>query len=158
MAQKTDFTPEEWAHLTGGPVAAALYVITASPSLLGMFSEVNAMLHAIQAAASGAPAGTLLAAVLADLNQTCTKQHVSDLRPGGGADQASAMAQLLEAVRLASSAVGAKGSLEEAQAYGGFVLGVARAVAQAAKDDGQAVSAKEKAALDTLAQTLGVSA
>jgi hypothetical protein len=158
MAQKSDFTPEEWGRLTAGPVAAALYIITASPSLLGMFSEVNAMMRAIQSAASGAPPGGLLAAVLADLDQGCTKQHVNHLKPAGGSDQASAMTQLLDAVRLASSSVGAKGSAEDARAYGGFVMDVARAVAEAAKDQGVAVSPSEKTALDALAQTLGVPA
>jgi hypothetical protein len=44
---------------------------------------------------------------------------------------------------------------DEADAYRAFSLGLARAVAEAAKDDGVAVGPREEAALADLGQALG---
>lgn len=156
MATKQDLSPEAWNQLKLAPFAASLYVMTASPSPLGAFSEIGALAKGVQAAAGQAQAGTLLGDLTAELEAKEQQRLLGTIKPKFGTAQAETMAQLLAPVTQAGAVVGTL-TAEDAAAYRGFVLGLARSVAEAAKDEGAAVGPKEAAALSDLEKALGAS-
>lgn len=154
MTTKSDLAPEAWEQLKLAPLAGAMYVMTASPSPMGVFSEMGALTKGVQAAAAQASAGTLLGDLLADLDPKEQQRLLGTIKPKLGAAQPETMAKLLAPLTAAGATV-ATLPADDAAAYRGFVLGIARAVASAAKDDGVAVGPREDAALAELAQALG---
>ncbi len=154
MTTKSDLAPEAWEQLKLAPLAGAMYVMTASPSPMGVFSEMGALTKGMQAAAGQAQAGALLGELLADLDPKEQQRLLGTIKPKLGAAQPETMAKLLAAVPAAGATL-ATLPADEAEAYRGFALGIARAVAEAAKDDGAAVGPREEAALAELARALG---
>jgi hypothetical protein len=154
MTTKSDLTPEAWEQLKVAPFAAAMYVITASPSPLGMFSEMGALTKGMQAAAGQVPAGTLMGDLMAELDPKEQQRLMGEIKPKFGTSQPDTMAQLLTHVTAAGAAL-ATLPADDAASYRGFALGLARTVAEAAKDDGVAVGPREVAALAELEQALG---
>jgi len=154
MEEPTDFTPEAWHALELGPLAAATYVMTASPSLLGVFSETSALAHGLQAAAAQAAPGTLVARLMATLDPHRQQTLLSEIRPKFGTAPEQTLAGLLAHVQAAGAALGAA-SPEDAEAYRQLVNGLSRAVAEAVKDEGVMVGPKEVKALEDIAAALG---
>lgn len=154
MTQKSDFTPEAWEQLKAGPLAAGLYVIIASPSLLGMFSEMGAMAKGMQVAAAQAGSGSLLAELLAELDAKTQQNMLGAMKPKMGTSQPDSMAELLVHIEAAGAAI-AGADAEDATAYRGLVTAVAQGVAAASKDEGVAVGPKEAAALAQIASAIG---
>lgn len=154
MTARSDLTPGAWEQLKAGPLAASLYVIVASPSLLGMFSEMGALAKGLQSATAQAPTGTLLAELLAELDAKTQQHLLGEMKPKMGTSQPDSMAALLAHVEAAGAAIAAVDA-EDAAAYRSFVTAVALGVAEASKDEGVAVGPKEEAALAQIATAVG---
>ncbi len=153
MTTKAEFNAEEWSKVQQGPLYAGVRVIAASRG--GTIRESIAMGKAFNEARKNHGGSELLDGLVASPPQVDAKSMPQ------GQDVASVTTERLrEAVGL----VDAKATPEETEAYKKFVLTVAEAAANAHKEGGFAgvggtkVSDEERAALDDIAATLGVSA
>ena len=145
MATKADFNAEEWSTVVEGPVLAGMRVITAERG--GTIRESLAMGKVYGEARQSQGQSELLDQLVS------SPPSIDPQRLQGAGDLAAASGERLrEAVRL----LGEKGASEDADAYKGFVLGVARAAAEAHKEGGfvgiggKPVSEAEQAALDEI--------
>ena len=142
MTGKADFTAEEWEVVAEAPPAAGLAVATAQSG--GTFRESFALAKAYAEARKGQGESELLDALVSERPKVKHERAES-----AGALKEQALQQLRDALAL----VEAKGTPQEADDYRGFVLDVANRVAEAHKENGQAVSPAEQAVLDEISAT-----
>jgi hypothetical protein len=158
------FSSDEWQTLRVGPFMVAGLVMIAAPSNdAGRAAEVAALAQSMAAgvklAAPDALIGVLhydareqLAEVLANGAPIDLQAHPERVATAG-----------LEVCQRVASILGAKASMEEANSYKQWLMSMATAVANAAKEGGifgigaKPVSADEQAALDQIATALGLS-
>ena len=153
MGMKENFTTVEWENLISLPYAVSMTVMMAVPSVMGLWGETKAMIQepAKLAAASG---GALVGLLLAEM-QSRAKALMKDQQNSWKHDQAGYRTKTLEACRSAATAL-AKVPPEEGLAYKKWVLAIGLKVAEAAKENGVAVSDPEKAALSEISTALGI--
>ena len=162
MANKADFSGEEWQQVVGGMFMAGVAVSAADPSgLWGMLKESFASGRTLLEAKSTAADNTLVKAIIADLEssegRSDAQAFVKQRLQGAKADDLKQRA--IEAVRAAAALVEQKAPLE-ATAYKGWLLKVASNVAEASKEGGflgfggVAVSDAERATLAELTAAL----
>jgi hypothetical protein len=136
VSTKADFSPEDWATVAGAPPTAGLMVVMASRG--GTFRETLAVAKAYTEARSQHGASALLDEIVS------SKPKVDHTR-------FSSYEQLkdhgLGVVRQAMTVLAAKATAQEIEDYRAFVLTLARKVAEAHREHGQAVSPEEEAAL-----------
>jgi hypothetical protein len=144
MTTKADFSPQEWDLVLEGPSMAGMIVITASSG--GTFKETWAMSKAYLEARKQHGESELLDEIVASKPKTDhTRVHSpQELREHG-------LALLRDVVAL----VAAKAGAEEVDGYRRFVLFVAQKVAEAHREDGQAVSPAEADAISQISAALG---
>jgi hypothetical protein len=151
MTRKADFNAEEWATIVNGPLYAGMYVISASRG--GTLRETLAMGQVYQQARQHHGESGLLD----ELVKSPPSIDADQLRESGGSIAGAASEQLREAI----SALGAKSTPAETDAYKRFVMTVAQAVAGAHKEGGflgiggKEVSDAENQALDEISRALG---
>jgi hypothetical protein len=153
MGMKENFTTVEWENLISLPYAVSMTVMMAVPSVMGLWGETKAMIQepAKLAAASG---GALVGLLLAEM-QSRAKALMKDQQNSWKQDQAGYRTKTLEACRSAATAL-AKVPPEEGLAYKKWILAIGLKVAEAAKENGVAVSDPEKAALSEISTALGI--
>jgi len=153
MGMKENFTTVEWENLISLPYAVSMTVMMAVPSVMGLWGETKAMIQepAKLAAASG---GALVGLLLAEM-QSRAKALMKDQQNSWKQDQAGYRTKTLEACRSAATAL-AKVPPEEGLAYKKWILAIGLKVAEAAKENGVAVSDPEKAALSEISAALGI--
>ena len=153
MGMKENFTTVEWENLISLPYAVSMTVMMAVPSVMGLWGETKAMIQepAKLAAASG---GALVGLLLAEM-QSRAKALMKDQQNSWKHDQAGYRTKTLEACRSAATAL-AKVPPEEGLAYKKWILAIGLKVAEAAKENGIAVSDPEKAALSEISAALGI--
>ncbi|MGB9176132.1 MAG: hypothetical protein WCB46_05280 [Methanoregula sp.] len=153
MGMKENFTTVEWENLISLPYAVSMTVMMAVPSILGVWGETKATLQepANLAAASGS---ALVGLILAEM-QSRVKDLMKDQQNSWKNDQAGYRTKTLDACRSAATAL-AKVPPEEGLAYKKWVLAIGLKVAEAAKENGVAVSDPEKAALSEISTVLGI--
>jgi hypothetical protein len=137
MTSKADFQPEEWNEILEAPMTAGMIVLTASGG--GMFRETFALARAYADARKEHGASELLDEIVS------TRPEFDRHRFGSGEELHD---KGLEQLGGVAALLGAKATPEEREAYREFVLTVATKVADAHKEEGQAVSRPEQAALD----------
>jgi polyisoprenoid-binding protein YceI len=151
MTAKADFNADEWTTITDAPLMAAMRVVSAERG--GTIRESLAVGRAYAEARGHQGDSTLLDAIVA------TPPTPDPSRFKAGTDLSIAATERL---REAVAVVEAKASPEEVDAYKRFVVTVAEAVAGANKEGGfagiggKAVSDNERAALDEIRSTLGL--
>ena len=144
MTGKTAFTEEEWKAISDGPPIAGMLVLTAEHG--GSFRESFALAKAYAEAREQHGQSEVLDELVAE------KPHVDRHRYGTpDALRGDGVARLQEA----AAALEAKGGPEDVEAYRSFVLELARRVAAAHKEHGEAISPAEQEAIDTVAAALG---
>jgi len=150
---KENFTTVEWENLISLPYAVSMTVMVAVPSILGLWGETKAILQepANLAAASGS---ALVGLLLAEM-QSRVKDLMKDQQNAWKHDQAGYRTKTLDACSSAATSL-AKVPPEEGLAYKKWVLAVGLKVAEAAKENGVAVSDPEKAALAEISAALGI--
>jgi len=147
MTGKADFTPEEWQVVLEGPPAAGLAVATASSG--GTFRESFALAKAYTEVRKEQGESEFLDALVAERPKI---KHERANSAGELKDQS------LQQLRAALALLEAKATPEEVGDYRRFVLDVANRVANAHKEDGQAVGPAEQATIDEIAATLSAEA
>jgi hypothetical protein len=138
MANKADFSGEEWQQVVGGMFMAGFAVSAADPSgLWGMLKESFASGRTLLEAKSTAADNALVKSIIADLDSSEGRSNaqafVKQRLQGAKADDLKQRA--IEAVRAAAALVEQKTPLE-ATAYKSWLLKIASSVAEASKEGG----------------------
>jgi hypothetical protein len=144
MTGKSAFTDEEWQAVLEAPPLAGMVVLTAERG--GSFRESFALAKAYAEAREQHGESELLDEIVAIKPQFERKRYDTPekLHDDG-----------LQRIRDAAAALEGKATPEEVESYRGFVLGLAKRVAEAHKEGGEQVSPAEQSALDEVAATLG---
>jgi hypothetical protein len=143
MTSKADFTPEEWETVLHGPTTAGLIVITAQRG--GTFRETIAMAHSYADARKQHGQSELLDEIVSARPAVDhTRYHSPEELKDAG----------LQHLRDALALVAQKATPAETDAYKGFIVSLAQAVASAHREDGKEVSDAEQAALDEIEGSL----
>ena len=147
MTGKADFTESEWKLVAEGPPTAGLIVLTAQRG--GTFSETLAIAKTyVEARKHHGESELLDEIVSARPEGDRTRYHSpEELKEHG-------LQHLHDAVALLEG----KATPEELDAYKRFVLDVADKVANAHRESGASVSDNERAAIESIAASLGTSA
>src|SRR3954451_5922204 len=164
MTSKEDFTDDEWTRLKRAPFVAGMAISLADPGgPIEAFKETSATLKAVLAAAEGADHGTLVGDIAREAAGDA-RQHKNPLggfKPTGGA---TAGVEILDELRGVGRLVAEKSSPEDAAGVRAWLLSVAQASADAAKEGGfmgfhaERVSQGEQRMLDSLEEALAVPA
>jgi hypothetical protein len=166
MADKSNFTPEEWKLLLESVMMAGIAVTAAEPSgLFGVLKESFASGSVLRRAQLDPSSSPLIKAVVADFGTTEGQTAARDgLREKlTGSKPAEIKAQCIETLREAASAVAAKAP-DDAAAFKGWLREISQHVAEAAKEGGflgiggVRVSDAEMATLTEISSALGLTA
>jgi hypothetical protein len=141
MTGKADFTEEEWNTLRQGPPSAGMIVLISSKG--GSFRETWALAKTFAEARKQHGESELLDALVADKPDTPRFHSPEEADEKG-----------LELLRQAVALVRGKAP-DDVEGYKGFVLEVARRVAEAHKEGEQAVSPEEQEAIGKIESALG---
>ncbi len=134
MTGKADFTEEEWNLVREGPPTAGMIVLVSSKG--GSFRETWALAKTFAEARKQQNESELLDAIVADRPDTPRFSSPEEAEQQG-----------LEQLRQAVALLRQKATPEDVESYGNFVREVARRVAEAHKEEDQAVSAEEQEAI-----------
>jgi hypothetical protein len=145
MTTKTDFTAEEWDLLLEAPPSAGLIMVTAQRG--GTLRETVAMAKSYTEARRSHGASELLDEIVAAKpERDHTRYHSFDeLRQHG-----------LQHLREAVSLLQQKATPPEVEEYRQFIMTLADKVANAHREQGQAVGDAERAALEDISSSLGI--
>jgi hypothetical protein len=159
VSGKADFSVDEWDLLRSAPVMASLLVVAASPSgPVGLVQETTAAGKVIAQTAETAQT-PLLKTLSEDVMQT-----IAIPKPPAGATPEKVQEAAAEILRRTSALLSTKATPEEASEVKAWLVKIAQATAEAAKEGGflgfggVAVSDQEKSALGMVdaALSLGV--
>jgi hypothetical protein len=153
MGMKENFTLDEWENLISLPYAVSLTVMVAAPSVLGVWGETKAVLQ--EPAHLATTSGSGLVGLLFAEMQSRVKDLMKDQQNAWKHDQTGYRKKTLDSCRSATTAL-AKVPQEEGLAYKKWVLAIGLKVAEAAKENGVAVSDPEKEALSEISVALGI--
>ena len=141
MTGKADFTEEEWEVVREGPTAAGMYALMASKG--GSFRESWALAKTYAEARQEHGESELLDAIVAEKPPVERYDSAEQLEQEG-------LTKLSQAVELLEQ----KASPGEVEGYRHFVTEVAGNVAKAHKEEGEGVSADERAAIEKITASL----
>jgi hypothetical protein len=157
MTSKSDFSEAEWTQVVRAPFVAGLAVSLSDPG--GPIEAGKEQMAAMRGAMNPPSREELLTDVALDV-QAMTQQRVHPLkgyRPAGDGDPREG---LLEELRTTRALVGSKATAEEATAFSRWIVDVAQAAADAAKEGGfmgigaTRVSDREQSMLDRVRETV----
>jgi hypothetical protein len=158
MTAKDTFTDEEWTRLMRAPFVAGMAISLADPGgPIEAFKETSATLKAVLAARQGE--SELVEAVAED-TAAHARERKNPLAGFKPASAANAGVEILAELKAAHGIVAEKATPEEADAFATWLLAVAQAAADAAKEGGfmgfhaQRVSEGEQRMLDSIRETL----
>ena len=163
MANKQNFTPEEWTKVLEGTMVVGMAVSAADPSgLWGTLKEAFASRSALDAVKLDPSSNELVKAVIADFE---TAEGRSAIQEGlrkhfAGAKPSEFVRRSLNTLREVSAIVDTKAP-GDAAAFKAWLRGISHAVAEAAMEGGflgfggVRVSDAEKATLADIAKALG---
>ena len=166
MADKSNFTPDEWKLILESVTMAGIAVSAADPSgLWGLLKESFAEGTALMTAKTDPTTKPLIKAVVADFE---TSQGRGVARDGlkeklAGLKPAEITAKCIETLGQAGMLVDAKAP-DDAEAFKGWLRQISQHVAEAAPEGGflgmggVAVSEKEKATLKEISDALKLAA
>jgi hypothetical protein len=157
MTSKSDFTDEEWAQVVRAPFVAGLAVSLADPG--GPIEAGKEQMATIRSTVSPPSREQLLSEVALDVQAMAQRREhpLKGYRPTGDGDPREALVAELGATR---ALVDSKATPEEAAAFGQWMVQVAQAAAEAAKEGGfmgigaTRVSDREQTMLDRVRETL----
>ena len=159
MTSMQDFTEEEWTRLRRAPLIAGLAISIADPG--GPIEVTKETMASLRAATTPPSQEELLVAVSQDLVKMAqAKQNpMGDFKVDKGV---LAGQQILDELRSVNEILEAKATLEEAEAFRRWLIAVAKAAADAAKEGGflgfgaEQVSEGEGKMLEQLGDALGM--
>jgi hypothetical protein len=157
MTAKDSFTDEEWTRLMRAPFVAGMAISLADPGgPIEAFKETSATLKAVLAAEHGG--SEVVEAVAAATRARERKNPLAGFKPTSAA---TAGVEILDELKAAHGIVAQKATPEEAEAFATWLLAVAQAAADAAKEGGfmgfhaQRVSEGEQRMLESIRDALG---
>ena len=159
MTSKKDFTADEWTQVVRAPFVAGLAVSLSDPG--GPLEVGKEQMVSIRGATNPPSREELLTDVALDIQgMTQRREHpLKGYRPTGDRDPREALLEELQATR---AMVDAKATPQEAAAFGRWMIDVAQATAEAAKEGGfmgigaTRVSDREQTMLDRVRQAVEV--
>ena len=166
MANKQNFTPDEWSKILQSTMLAGMAVTAAEPSgLWGALKEAFASSSALAASKSNASSNDLIKAVVAEFE---TKEGRASMQEGlrqklTGAKPAAAVQRSLANLKEVSTILDAKAP-QEAPAFKAWLQTISQNVAEASSEGGflgiggVQVSDAEKATLAEISKALGTTA
>jgi hypothetical protein len=163
MANKQNFTPEEWAKVLEGTMVAGMAVSAADPSgLWGTLKEAFASRSALDAAKLDSGSNELVKAVIVDFETAEGRSAIQEAlrKQFTGAKPSEFVRRSLENLREVSAIVDTKAP-GDADAFKAWLCGISQKVAEAAKEGGflgiggVRVSDAERATLADIAKALG---
>jgi hypothetical protein len=166
MANKQNFTPDEWTKVLESGMLASMAVTAAEPSgLWGTLMETFASGSAFAASKHDPSANDLIKSVIADFETVQGRAAVQEaLRKGfGGAKPAEIVQRSLAHLREVSAILDAKAP-DDAAAFKAWLRGISQRVAEASKEGsflgvgGVQVSDAEKATLADISKALSTGA
>jgi hypothetical protein len=159
MTAKDSFTDEEWTRLMRAPFVAGMAISLADPGgPIEAFKETSATLKAVLAAKQSGES-ELVQAVAQD-TAAHARERKNPLAGFKPTSAANAGVEILAELKAAHEIVAEKATPEEADAFATWLLAVAQAAADAAKEGGfmgfhaQRVSEGEQRMLDSIRETL----
>ena len=164
MADKTNFTKDEWALLLGSPMNAGMAITAAEPSgLWGLLKESFAGSAELAHAAADPNANALVKAVVTDF---ATSEGRSVARDGLKAEFANSKpaeikTKAIDSLRQVAAILAAKAP-GDAAAFKGWLREIGQKTAEAASEGGGLfgggvqVSDAEKATLGEISSALGI--
>ena len=159
MTGKTDYVDEEWTHLVRAPFVAGLSLSIADPG--GPIEMAHETMATLKAATMPPSREQLLLEVSADIT-SMVNQKENPLKGFKPDSSALAGKMVLDELGSVNDILNAKATPEEGEAFRRWLLDVAQAAANAAKEGGfmgfhaVRVSEGEQKMLDQLRSTLGV--
>jgi hypothetical protein len=132
VTTRTDYTDEEWASLRRSPLVAGMAISLADPG--GPIELTHETMAALKATSQPGSDEPLLVAVSQDA-MSMSQRHqnpMGDFKPKG----ANASADILEELGKVNAILSAKATPEEATAFRAWMMTVAQAAADAAKEGG----------------------
>ena len=165
MANKANFTQEEWARVLASPVVTGIAITAADPSgLWGVLKEGVASGWALLNAKQDANANALVKAVAEDFAGGDGRTLVRDrLQAFRGAQASELKRKAVDELRAVSSVIDAKAP-EDAAAFKSWLRDIAQKAAEAGNEGGflgfggVAVSDAEKATLAEISSALSTPA
>jgi hypothetical protein len=163
MANKTNFTPDEWKLLLESPMMTSMAVTAADPSgLWGMLKESFASASELAKAASDPGANSLVKAVATDFTTSEGRSTArDDLKTKlAGSKAPDIKSKSIESLKQVSALLDAKAPAD-APAFKGWLRQISEHVAEAAEEGGfmgfggVKVSEAEKATLSDISRALG---
>ena len=158
MTSKAAFTDDEWQRVLRAPFVAGMAITIADPG--GPIEISKEMMATLRAATVPPSQEELLAAVALDI-QALMDQKQNPARNFKPTSAATAGTEILDELRAVGAIVAEKASPEETEAFRDWLVTVAQAAADAAKEGGfmgfgaVQVSEGEQAMLDQLRSALG---
>jgi hypothetical protein len=158
MTTKAAFTDDEWQRVLRAPFVAGMAITIADPG--GPIEISKEMMATLRAATVPPSQEELLAAVALDI-QALMDQKQNPARNFKPTSAATAGTEILDELRAVGAIVAEKASPEETEAFRDWLVTVAQAAADAAKEGGfmgfgaVQVSEGEQAMLDQLRSALG---
>ena len=161
---KAEYSDEDWARLKRAPFVAGMAISLADPGgPIEAFKETSATLKAVLAAAEGGDRGDLVEAIARDVaaDSRLRKNPLSGFKPSSAG---TAGVEILDELRGVDGILSAHATPEDAAAVRAWLLDVAQAAADAAKEGGfmgfhaERVSEGEQRMLDSLGEALGTKA
>jgi hypothetical protein len=151
VTTKTAFDEQEWTRIVRAPFVAGMAISVADPG--GPFESAKETMATIKAASDPPSREQLLSDVALDLQGMIRARQnpLKGYRPDGGSPVGD---QVVEELREVSALVREKAEPEESAAFGQWLVDVARAAADAAKEGGfmgfgaQQVSERETAMIE----------
>jgi hypothetical protein len=164
MANKQNFTPEEWTKVLESTMVAGIAVSEAEPSgLWGTLKEYFANTSALDASKLDPGSNELIKAVIVDFETAegrCDVQKALDKRFGDAEEPAECVQRSLASLREVSAILDAKAP-DDAAAFKTWLRGIGQKVAEASAEGGflgiggEQVSDTEKTTLADIAKALG---
>jgi hypothetical protein len=163
MANKLNFTPQEWTKVLESVVLVGMAVSAADPNgLWGLTKEAFASRSALIASKHDAGSNELIKAVITDSESKAGRSVVLEAlhKRFAGAEAADIVQRSLEDLREVSAVLDAKAP-QDAVAFKVLLVGISQRVANAAMEHsflgvgGVLVSDAEKATLKDIATALG---
>jgi hypothetical protein len=162
MANRNDFTPEEWTKVLEGIVAAGLAISAADPSgWWGTLKEAAAGTPALTVAKRDPKSNELIRAAIADFERSVDGSILGMRERFAKAEPTECVQRSLESLREVSTIVDAKAP-DEAAAFKIWLREISAKVAEAAVEGsflgfgGVRVSDAERATLRDISKALGM--
>jgi hypothetical protein len=157
VTTKSDFTDDEWTRITRAPMVAGLSISLADPG--GPIEAAKESMATLKTATNPPSREQLLAEVALEIQAMAQQHHnpLSGFKPQKDGNPGEAVVEELHDVQ---AMVVAKATPEEAAAFGRWLVSVAQAAADAAKEGGfmgfgaVQVSEREQAMLDRVSKAV----